>query len=225
VEKNKTILIIEDHPLFREGLKSILRQSHEYEVIGEAGNGHEGLEMARKMRPDFVLMDISLPDKSGIELTREIGTLLPEALIIIVSVHSKAENIAEAFRAGATGYITKESTSERLLQGLKMVSEGKYFLDSALSQAVAKRLMESPAREKNIRDSAYGTLTSREQEVMGLLAEGVSIRKIAEKLFISPKTVENHRASIMSKLDIHNVHELIRYAVKLGIIDVDLWKD
>ncbi|MBW1799205.1 MAG: response regulator transcription factor [Deltaproteobacteria bacterium] len=219
-----TILIIDDHPLFREGLKAILRQEDMYEVIGEAGNGHEGLSMVRQMKPDFVLMDISLPDQNGIELTREIRTLSPGTRVLIVSMHNKVETIAEAFQAGATGYIVKESTTKRLLDGLKYILEGKYFLDSSVSQVVVKKLMESPVKEKNITDAGYGRLTLREQEVMCLLAEGVSIKKIAERLFISPKTVENHRASIMSKLGLHNGYELIRYAVKLGIIDVDIWK-
>jgi DNA-binding NarL/FixJ family response regulator len=225
VEKKKTILIIDDHPLFREGLKSILRQEGVFEVIGEAGNGREGLSTAQKMKPDLVLMDISLPDQSGIEVTRRIRTLLPETRVLIISMHNKAKTIAEAFKAGATGYIVKESTSERLLDGLKYVLDGKYFLDSSVSQEVVKKLMESPEKEKNITDTAYGKLTPREQEVMCMLAWGDTIQKIAEKLFISPKTVENHRANIMNKLDIHNIHELIRYAVKLGIIDIDLWKE
>jgi DNA-binding NarL/FixJ family response regulator len=195
-----------------------------YEVIGEAGNGHTGFSAVRELKPDFVLMDISLPDQSGIELTREIRTLLPETRVIIVSMHNKVETIAEAFQAGATGYIVKESATERLLHGLKYVSEDKYFLDSSVSQVVVKKLMESPAKEKKITDAAYGMLTAREQEVMYLLTCGSSTKKIAEKLCISPKTVENHRANIMGKLDVHNTHELIRYAVKLGIIDLDLWK-
>ncbi|MFA5159247.1 MAG: response regulator transcription factor [Candidatus Omnitrophota bacterium] len=157
-------------------------------------------------------------------MTREMAGLLPQTRVLIVSMHNNVETIAEAFQAGATGYIVKESTAERLLHGLKYLSEGKYFLDSSVSQRVVKNLMESPEREKNITDAAYGTLTSREQEIMALLAEGISVNNIAKRLFISPKTVENHRANIMSKLGIHNIHELIRYAVKLGIIDIDRWK-
>ena len=221
----KSILIIDDHPLFREGLKAIIGRDAHFDVIGEAGNAREGLRMAKKFQPDLVLLDISLPDQNGIQLTREIRTLLPNTRILIVSMHSKIDYIAEAFQAGATGYVVKESAAERLLKGLEYVLRGDYFLDSSVSQQVVKKLMESPARDEKISDAAYGTLSPREQEVMRLLAEGLSRKKIAEKLFISPKTVENHRTNIMNKLGLHSTMDLIRYSAKLGLIDVDLWKE
>jgi len=143
---------------------------------------------------------------------------------MIVSMHSKIEYIAEAFQAGATGYVVKGSASDRLLQGLESVAKGAYFLDSAVSHEVVKSLMALPAKEAKIMDAAYGTLSPREQEVMRLLAEGVSIKESAEKLFISTKTVENHRANIMRKLGLHTTIELVRYAARLGLIDVDVWK-
>ena len=223
--QNKTILIIDDHPLFREGLKAIIGRDAHFDVVGEAGNAREGLRMAKKLEPDLVLVDISLPDQSGIQLTREIRTLLPNTRILIVSMHSKIDYIAEAFQAGATGYVVKESAAERLIKGLEYVSRGEYFLDSSMSRQVVKRLKESPAKDEKITDAAYGSLTPREQEVMRLLAEGLSRKEIGEKLFISPKTVENHRTNIMNKLDLHSTIELIRYAAKLGLIDVDLWKE
>ena len=223
--KKKSILIIDDHPLFREGLKAIIGRDAHFDVVGEAGNGREGLRMAKKLEPDLVLVDISLPDQSGIQLTREIRTLLADTRVLIVSMHSKIDYIAEAFQAGATGYVVKESASERLIKGLEYVSRGEYFLDSSVSQQVVKRLMDSPAKDNKITDAAYGNLTPREQEVMRLLAEGLSRKEIGEKLFISPKTVENHRTNIMNKLDLHSTIELIRYAAKLGLIDVDLWKE
>ncbi len=221
--QNKNILIIDDHTLFREGLKAILGRDSRFKVVGEAGSAREGLGLARKLKPDVVLVDISLPDRSGIQLTSEIRTLLPESQIMIVSMHSKIDCIAEAFQAGAKGYVVKESAGERLLQGLKAVGKGEYFLDSSVSHEVVKKVMKFPLKEAKITDAAYGTLTPREQEVMRLLAEGLSTKEVAEKLFISPKTVENHRGSIMRKLDLHSSLELFRFAVKIGLLDVDLW--
>ena len=220
----KTILIIDDHPLFREGLKAIIGRDNRFEVVGETGNGREGLRMAKKLKPDIALVDISLPDQSGIQLTRDIRKVSFETRIMIITMHSKLDYIVKAFQAGATRYVVKESASERLLQGMDTVLKREYFMDSSVSHKVVEKLMRLPGKEVKITDSRYETLTSREQEIMVLLAEGLSSKKIAEKLFISPKTVENHRSNILRKLNLHSTIELIRYAARLGIIDIDLWK-
>ncbi len=222
--QKKTILIIDDHPLFREGLKAIIGRNHRFEVVGQAGNGRDGLQKAKELKPDLALVDMSLPDQSGIQLTREIKNALPKTRIMIITMHSKVDYIVKAFQAGATGYVIKESTSERLLQGIDTVLKGEYFMDSSVSHRVVEKLMEFPEKEMKMTDASYDTLTRREQEIMVLLAQGLSNKQIAEKLFISPKTVENHRSNILRKLNIHSTIELVRYAARLGIIDVDLWK-
>ena len=221
----KTILIVDDHPLVREGLKSILKPATEYEVVGQAGNARDAIQMVKRLKPDLVLLDLGLPDKSGLELSREIRSISTPTRILIVSMHSKVDYIVKAFQAGATGYMTKESATERLLQGIAQVLNGEYFMDSSVSHSVVKKLMQTPEKEMKITDVGYETLTSREQEIMVLLAEGYSAKEAAAKLFISPKTVENHRTNIMNKLGLHSTLELVRYAVRLGLVDVDLWKE
>jgi DNA-binding NarL/FixJ family response regulator len=223
--EKKTILIVDDHPLFREGLKSLLAKHSNYELAGEAGSGEEGLRKAKEIRPDLVIMDIGLPDISGIDVTRNIREILADTRVVILSIHLKIEYITKAFRAGATGYITKESATERLLQCLESVSKGEYFMDPSLAHEVVESLMKSEKEEVKSADAGYASLTPREKEVMCLLAEGLSITEIAEKLFISRKTVENHRSNILSKLDLHSTMELVRYAARYGLIDVASWKE
>ena len=225
MSSKKSVLIVDDHPLFREGLKSIIAGDRYFAVAGEAGDARNGYAMAIKIRPDVVLVDISLPDESGMQLTRRIRKALSSTRVMIISMHSKIDYIVEAFQAGATGYVVKDSAASRLIQGLHAVTGGEYFLDSSISHEVVERLMKSPVREARVSDSDYGRLTPREQEIMRMLAEGISKTDIADRLCISVKTVENHRSNIMKKLELHSTMDLVRYAAKLGLIDVDLWKE
>lgn len=223
--QKKRIIIIDDHPLFREGLKSIIVGSTRYEVVGEAGNGRDGLQISKELKPDIALVDISLPDQSGLGLIRDILKLSSHTRIIIVSVHSKIDYIVKAFQSGAFGYIVKGSAADKLLEGIERVLKGDYYMDTAVSQQVVKKLAGSMTKEKVVTGNSYDALTPREQEVMILLAEGLSTQRVADKLFISPKTAENHRSSIMRKLGLQSTIELVRYAAKLGIIDIDSWKE
>ena len=157
--KKKTILIVDDHTLFREGLRAIIERGPGYEVIGEAGNSREGLQMVEKYKPDLVLLDISLPDRSGIELTRDIVKLSTKTRIMIVSMHSKTDYIVKAFQAGATGYVIKESAAAKLLQGIGSVLKGDYFMDAAVSQKVVEKLAEIKGKKVKVTNTAYDTLT------------------------------------------------------------------
>ncbi|MFH1739606.1 MAG: response regulator transcription factor [bacterium] len=223
--QKKRILIVDDHPLFREGLKSIIKRDAKFEVIGEASSGREGLRMAKILRPDLATVDISLPDINGIQLTRELQSQLPETRILIVSVHSRIDYVAESLRVGASGYVLKESASEKLLEGLESVSKGNRFIDNSLSPDILNDLSSFSAREGTITDMAYETLSPREQEVMRLLAEGLSVKEVADKLLITVKTVENYRTIIMNKLGLHSTIELARYAARIGLIDISLWRN
>lgn len=221
----KSILIIDDHPLFREGLKSIIKRSPYYEVIGEAGTGRQGLQMAGKLKPDLVLLDIALPDVKGLVLIGDILKISSKICILVVSMHSKIDYIVKAFQSGAMGYLAKESAADLLLEGIEYVLKGHYFMDTAVSHKVVNKLIGLPEKQIAVAGTGYDLLTAREQEVMVLLAEGLSTSQVADKLFISPKTADNHRSNIMRKLEVHSIMELTRYAAKLGLIDIDLWKE
>ena len=158
--------------MFREGIKSIIARTPQLEVVGEAGEGQAALQMVENLRPDMVLLDVSLPDMNGIELIHDIKKVLPEIRILMISMHTKIEYLTSAFQAGAMGYVVKDAPSEKILQALDLVSRGEYFLDTSVARQVVERLAELPGRQAKITDSAYGSLTLREQEILRLIAEG-----------------------------------------------------
>lgn len=215
------IMIVDDHPLFREGLKVLVQKTGAYEVTAEAGTCAGAMEQARDKKPDVAIVDIGLPDGSGIELVGQLQALLPGLKVVVVSMHSKIEFIAESFRAGAGAYVLKESTTDRLAQALDAVRKEEQYLDSAVSPKVLQKLLEFSNRRAMISDSPYAQLSKREQQVFRLLAEGVHPAVIAKQLFISRKTVDNHRANIMSKLGLSSPVELVRYAARLGVVDLE----
>lgn len=217
----KRILIVDDHPLYRDGLRARLSARPDFSVVGEAGTSAEGLRMAKELAPDLAVVDISLPDGSGIELTREMRAVRPDMPVLIVSMHAKLDFIAAAFQAGASGYMSKESGGEGILQAIDTVLAGGQYLDGSLSPTVLRRLSDISGRKAKTVDASYGTLSLREQQVMRLLAEGLTPEDIAAKLFVSRKTILNHRYSIMTKLGIKSPMAFVRHAARLGLIDID----
>lgn len=225
IAMTKTVLIIDDHPFMREGLRAVIERENGFVVSAEAGSAKEGLALARKNNPDVILLDLGLPDANGLNLIPKLLQASPASKVIVVSVHSKVEYVSQAFKAGAAGFVLKESAAEALVDAMGSVLAGKVYLDGNLSRQVVQTLMDLPSGMDGIRDERYGTLTPREQQVLRMLAEGLSCDEIGGKLFISPRTAENHRSNIMRKLGVQSPVELVRYAARLGIIDVDLWKE
>jgi DNA-binding NarL/FixJ family response regulator len=218
-----TVLIVDDHPVFRQGVRSIIERSGRYAVAGEASTGAEAVRLGIELEPDLVLLDLSLPDQSGTETCRELKRALPRTAVVILSMHCRTTQIIEAVKAGASGYVTKETAAERVVQALDAASKGEHYLDGRLSGSVLQRLARDGPRPGQAADGTYETLTPREQEIMAMLADGQTPGQIAAKLHISVKTVENHRSNIMRKLGLHGAHELIRAAARLGLIDLELW--
>jgi DNA-binding NarL/FixJ family response regulator len=221
--ENSRLVIIDDHAMFRAGLRAIIHEDGTFQVVGEAGNGREGLRLVRRLSPGLALVDISLPDMTGIQLTEELLRASPDLGILIVSMHAKVDYVTESFRAGALGYVVKDSATDTLLQALRTIAAGQYYIDAVMTGDVVHRLIARPTTVSQSVDRPYETLTRREQEIMGLLADGLSPKEISELLCISTKTVENHRSNIMRKLGVHSTLELVRYAARLGLIDIDTW--
>ena len=212
-----TIVIADDHQIMREGLRSLLEKQANLAIIGEASNGRECVELARKLKPDLVLMDIAMPDLNGIEATRQVRQEAPGVKVLALSMHSDRRFASGMLAAGASGYLLKDSAFQELSQAIATVLEGRIYLSpditGVLMEDYVQRLTEEP--------TPFSVLRPREREVLQAMAEGQSSREIAEALHVSVKTVETHRQNIMNTLDIHSVAELTKYAVREGLTSLD----
>ncbi len=215
------VVLIDDHPPVRDGVKAALQKDSEIAITGEGETGEELFEILEKRKVDVVLLDISLPDSSGIDLISAIRSKFPLVKIIILSMYSRSDYVLEAISNGVNGYVTKETSPVRLINGIKQVMNDEHYFDQVTLEVIIHKALEHPQRYYDVKDEAYESLTAREQEIMRLLAEGFSVKKIAQSLFISFRTVENHRTSIFRKLNVKNAAELVHYATRLGIIDLD----
>ena len=210
------ILLGDDHTLFRQGLRKILEERPDWQVIGEAGDGRELVRQAVETQPDVIVLDIGMPMLNGIEASRQVVRRLPHTRVLILSMHGEEAYVVQALQAGALGYLLKDSATKELIRAIESVAGGKSFF----SPAVAKVMLDDYVKrlsEQGIADR-YELLSEREREVFQLVAEGRSSKDIAALLSLSPTTVETHRAHIMQKLDLHNTAELVLYAVRRGVI-------
>jgi len=210
------ILLADDHNIMRRGLRLLLERQPGFEVVAEAADGREAAERAEATRPDIVILDIAMPNMGGIEAAQRIRALLPQAAIVILSMHSDEGYVLRALKVGAKGYLLKDSAESDLIDAIKAVSEGKAFF----SPEISKILVEDYVRDMRKRgaEDSYELLTSREREILHLLAEGKSNKDIATLLDLSLYTVETHRRNLQDKLNLHSLAELILYAVRKGVI-------
>ena len=212
------MLIADDHSIVRAGIRSLLEGQSNIEVVGEASNGCEAIELATQLQPDVVLMDIVMGDLSGLVATQEIKERTPAVKVLALTMHDREEFFFAMLQAGALGYVLKGSEPNELLTAIDVVYRGLPFLSPSVTKAVLENYL---ARGTDYTQSSYDSLTLREKEVLHLTAEGKTTREMAEMLHLSSKTVEKHRAKVMQKLDLQNLSELIKYAIRKGLIEVD----
>jgi DNA-binding NarL/FixJ family response regulator len=208
------ILIVDDHEIMREGVCALLRKCPEMDVVGQAADGRMAIEMVKELRPDVVIMDIGMPNLNGIEATRKMIAENPHLKVMALSTHSDGSVVAKMIKAGATGYMLKESAFSELLEGLHAMAKGKTYLCSKISKVVFTDYVTLLTNPKG--DFIDG-LTAREREILQLVAEGHTTKDIARELRLSPKTVDSHRDHIMEKLGVRNVASLTKYAIREGL--------
>lgn len=211
------ILLADDHTILRAGLKMMLNAQPDMEVVGEAQDGRQAIQEAQRLQPDIILMDITMPDMNGIEATKQIKKVLPDVKVLVLTMHEHDEYIFQALRAGASGYMLKEAADTELISALHVILSGQFYLSPAAQSVMVGDYLQR-SRTGDEKDS-YSSLTEREREILKLVAEGFTNNQIAERLVISPKTVDTHRTHIMDKLNLHSRAELVKYAMRRGLLE------
>lgn len=212
-----TIMLVDDHPIVRQGLRHLLEGEPDLKVVGEAGDGVEALALVKRLKPEILIVDMMMPGLNGLEVLRQIKNISSDIRTIVLSMQSADAYVIEALKNGAAGYVLKESGPSELINAVHMVIQGNQYLSPKLSERLlvnGRRLMDTPS-------DAYETLTPREREIFQMTVEGRTSHEIGKKLVISPRTVEVHRSNLMNKLGIKNQTELIRFAIKRGILPID----
>ena len=216
-KEKQRIVIAEDYTILREGLRALIASYPDFEVVGEAGDGHEAVQSVEKLKPHLVLMDLSMPRMNGMDAIREIRRRAPETKIVVLTVHKTEEYILATLKAGADGYVLKDATRDELIMAVRNVISGKRYISPGISEKVIEGYLDG---RKNVKSrTSWETLTHREREVLKLIAEGHRNKEIADYLCISVKTVEKHRANLMEKLDLHNVQALTTFAIEKGLVN------
>ena len=212
------ILLADDHTIVRQGLRAILQSEPHFRLVGEASDGIEAVRLAERLKPDVLITDVMMPGLNGLEVTRQVARSLPNTRIIILSMYTNDAYVIEALKNGALGYVLKDSQASDLIQAIKEVINGNRYLSPPLSERALELYMQ---KLESVPEDPYDLLTTREREVLQMVAEGRTSSEIANRLFISPRTAEGHRANLMRKLGLQNNADLIRYALKRGILPLD----
>ncbi len=210
------LMLVDDHDIVRAGLRMLLQAQPDIEIVAEAGSGAEAIRLAKAHQPDVILMDVNMPDMSGVETTRQLRACCPEIVILALTIHEEEEYLFQMLDAGASGYIPKRAAPEDLLQAIHTVNRGEVFLHPSVAGALVKDFLGRGST--TITTAKISSLTKREQEVLILIAEGLTNKQIGEQLGISPKTVARHRDNITAKLNLSSRTELTRYAIQKGLI-------
>jgi DNA-binding NarL/FixJ family response regulator len=210
------VMLADDHTILREGIKGLLEKADDIEVVGEAGDGSEAVAKAQQLSPDVVLMDITMPGMNGLEATRQIKVLKPEIKVLILTMHESNQYISQFLRSGASGYVLKDTAASELAGAIRAVDAGNAFLYPSIARKLLDGYLQRP--EEGGESESDDGLTEREREVLKMVAEGRTNREIAETLSLSIRTVQAHRANLMGKLHMHDRTELVRYAIRKGLI-------
>ncbi len=219
--KKIQVLLVDDHKIFRDGILSLFSDAKEIEIIDVASNSNEALQKIRNQKPDVVIMDISMPEISGIEIIKQIKEENISSKILVLSMHTKEEYVFNAIRAGANGYLPKEETSkEELFKAIKKIIAGKEYFSNSISTIMQKYFLRKAKNNENDSVKDYEQLTKREKEVLKLVIEGLSNIEIADKLFVNIRTIETHKHNLLQKLKIKNTIELVKFALKNNILEI-----
>ena len=215
------VLIADDHVIVRDGIQQLLKPLDDMEIVGEAIDGFQALEKAKDLNPDVILLDIAMPNLNGLEAISLIKEALPESQIVILSMHANESYVQQVLKSGALGYVLKASSSTDIVDAILAANNNEYYLSSKIRANVIDSYLKTKKNKPTAR--GYDLLSEREQQVFRLVVQGTSTKGIADLLCVSPKTIEKHRSSIRSKLGVHGRLEMLKYAIKIGIVNPELW--